>query len=186
MGTITNEKAYMIIGNGDIAGAITDREDVTFFASGVSDSRCSDGNKFRREKNLLITMPRHTHLVYFSTLSIYYHHSPYIVHKKNMEEMVKMLFNSWTIIRIGNIDWGKNPNTLINYLRANPSAPIQQVWRHIISKEEFQYWLAMIPVKQRNEMNIPGKMVWVPALAVALQQDTSVLGLNGLINLLTP
>jgi hypothetical protein len=154
----------MIIGTGDIASVIKDKENITFFASGVSDSRCSDMNKFDREVELLKTMPRHRHLVYFGSLSIYYSWTPYVAHKKRMEQLVKDLFDSYTIVRIGNISWGKNPNTLINYLKAHPEAKIQQVYRHIIDKDEFLYWLDKILIGERNEMNCPGKMVWVPDL----------------------
>lgn len=159
----------MVIGKGDIASAIIDRDDVIFFASGVSNSACSDPAKFKREEDLLKTMPRNIHLVYFSTLSIYYNWNPYVAHKKRMEQLVKDLFQSYTIVRLGNISWGTNPNTLLNYLKANPKAEIQKVYRHIIDKEEFQYWMRVILVKQRNEMNCPGKMVWVPDLAKELK-----------------
>lgn len=159
----------MIIGHGDISSVLIDRDDVTFFASGVSNSRCSDPLKFKREENLLKDQPRHIHLVYFSTLSIYYNWSPYVAHKKRMEQLVKDLFQSYTIVRIGNISWGTNPNTLLNYLKAHPEAEVQKTYRHVIDKEEFQYWLNMIPVKQRNEMNVPGRMVWVPDLARSLR-----------------
>ena len=154
----------MIVGHGDVASVLKDREDVTFFASGVSDSKCSSLGKFNREAKLLLQMPRNVHLVYFSTLSIYYTWNPYVAHKKRMEQLVKDLFQSYTIVRIGNISWGTNPNTLINYLKAHPKAEIQNVYRHIISKEEFQYWMEKILVGERNEMNVPGKMVWVPDL----------------------
>lgn len=155
----------MVIGHGDIASVLIDREDITFFASGVSDSKCSDPTKFKREENLLKEQPRHVHLVYFSTLSIYYNHSPYVAHKKRMEQLVKDLFQSYTIVRIGNISWGENPNTLINYLKAHPEAEVQKTYRHVVDKEEFQYWMGMILVKQRNEMNVSGKMWWVPEMA---------------------
>lgn len=158
-----------IIGHGDVASALIDREDITFFASGVSNSRCSDPAKFKREEDLLKTMPRHIHLVYFSSLSIYYHWSPYVAHKKRMEQLVKDLFQSYTIVRIGNISWGTNPNTLINYLKAHPEAEIQKTYRHIVDKEEFQYWMTMIPVKQRNEMNVPGRWIWVPYLTYSVR-----------------
>lgn len=160
-----------IIGHGDVASVLIDREDITFFASGVSDSKCTNPFQFKREENLLKEMPRHIHLVYFSTLAIYYNWNPYVAHKKRMEQMVRDLFQSYTIVRIGNISWGGNPNTLINYLRAHPEAEIQKTYRHIVDKEEFQYWLGMIPLKQRNEMNVPGRMVWVPTLAEALKYD---------------
>lgn len=161
----------MIIGHGDIASVIEDVTNVTFFASGVSNSRCEDNREFQREFDLLLKMPQHQHLVYFSSLSIYYGSSPYVTHKKRMEMVVRAMFNSYTIIRIGNISWGKNPNTLINYLKAHPEAEIQNVYRHVIDKEEFQYWLKMIPVGVRNEMNVPGKRVWVPYLLADLAQE---------------
>lgn len=174
-----------IIGSGDIASVLIDREDIIFFASGVSNSKCSDPAKFKREEDLLKTMPRHIHLVYFSTLSIYYNWSPYVAHKKRMEQLVKDLFQNYTIVRLGNISWGTNPNTLINYLKANPNAEIQKTYRHIVGKDEFQYWLSMIPVKQRNEMNVPGRMVWVPQLIdkinTVIQNDRimEILGYEG-------
>lgn len=158
----------MIIGTGDIASILSNRDDVTFFASGVSNSSCSDPGKFKRESDLLKTMPRHVHLVYFSSLSIYYSHNPYVAHKRRMELLVKDLFNSYTIVRIGNISWGKNPNTLINYLKAHPEAQILPVWRHIIDEPEFRYWMEKILVGERNEMNVPGEWVWVPQLATEL------------------
>lgn len=161
----------MLIGTGDIASVLIDRDDITFFASGVSNSKCSDPAKFKREEELLKTMPRHIHLVYFSTLAIYYNWNPYVAHKKRMEQMVKDLFQSYTIVRLGNISWGTNPNTLINYLKAHPEAEIQKVYRHVVDKDEFQYWLSMIPVKQRNEMNVPGRMVWVPDLVLQIDMQ---------------
>lgn len=161
----------MIIGSGDISSVLTDRDDLTFFASGVSDSSCSDLTKFKREADLLFKMPRHQHLVYFSTLSIYYGHSPYVAHKKRMELLVRDLFQSYTIVRIGNIDWGKNPHTLINYLRANPDAMVQEVYRHVISKDEFLYWMDMIKPGTRNEMNVPGVRWWVPDLVRSIDRQ---------------
>lgn len=158
----------MVIGHGDIASAIIDREGITFFASGVSNSRCEDVEEFDRERKLLVTMPEN-HIVYFSSLCIYYSNSKYAEHKKTMEWYIKKWFRSYTIMRLGNISWGTNPNTLINYLKAHPEAEIQKVYRHIIDKDEFQYWLNMIPVGQKNEMNVPGKMVWVPDLVKSFE-----------------
>lgn len=155
----------MIIGNGDIASVIIDKENITFFASGVSNSRETDNLKFLRESALLGRQDKNRHLVYFSSLSIYYSDTPYTRHKKIMEDLVsKSLFKSYTIIRLGNISWGKNPNTLINYLKAHPEAEIQKVYRHIVGKDEFQYWLSMIRVGEKDIMNVPGIRWWVPYL----------------------
>lgn len=155
----------MIIGNGDIASAIIDKENITFFASGVSNSSCKDIREYSREVKLLISMPTDQHIVYFSSLAIYYYDAMYVDHKKVMESHINKLFKSYTIIRLGNISWGKNPHTLINYLKAHPDADIQNVYRHIVDKDEFQYWLSMIRVGEKDIMNVPGKRFWVPELA---------------------
>lgn len=164
----------MIIGHGDIASAIIDREDVTFFASGVSNSACIDVNEYSKELVLLDSMPRGKHIVYFSSLCIYYSHSMYADHKAGIEREIKKWFDAYTIIRLGNISWGKNPHTLINYLKAHPEAEIQKVYRHIVDKKEFQYWLSMIRVGEKDIMNVPGKMVWVPDLAFSLNINAQI------------
>lgn len=172
-----------VIGHGDIASAIIenglDKENVTFFASGVSDSRCSSPYQFNREFELLREMSRHTHLVYFSTLSIYYGFSPYIAHKKKMEQWVRISFDSYTIVRLGNISWGSNPNTLINFItgciKENRPFDIQQAYRYIIDKEEFIHWMKMILIRERNEMNIPGVRWWVPDLVEKIKKEINEL-----------
>jgi len=154
----------MIVGNGDLASALIDRDDVTWFASGVSDSSIASIDQFAREEILLSKQPKDKHLVYFSSLCIYSSIRPYAQHKQVMEQYVDNHFNTYTIVRIGNIDWGTNPNTLLNFLKSNPDAEYREVYRHILSKKEFQYWMGKIQVGTKDIMNIPGKMVWVPDL----------------------
>ena len=156
----------MIVGSGDIASILTDRSDLTFFASGVSNSQCTDVNEFERERALL--QQQRGHIVYISTLAIYYGDSMYVQHKKVMENLVRQ-FPSYTIIRIGNITWGKNPHTLINYFRNNPHAPVQEVYRYLVDLPEFLHWVNMIRVGQKDEMNITGRRVWVPDLAASIR-----------------
>lgn len=158
-----------IIGRGDIATALTDRPDVIFMAAGVSDSKTTNPEPYQRELRLLMQQPKDCHLVYFSSLCIYYSNTEYARHKRIMENTIKNHFPGYTIVRIGNIYWGKNPNTLINFLRNNPDAHVQNTYRHIVSLEEFQYWMNLIIVPGRNEMNIPGRMVFVPELAESLR-----------------
>lgn len=158
----------MIIGSGDIGSVLKDREDVLFFASGVSNSAETRKSEFNREFNLLMNQDWNKHLVYFSSLSIYYSGSDYTRHKISMEHNIRFYFKNYTICRIGNIDWGCNPNTLINYLTRKISNDepyeVKEVYRHIISKDEFLYWMDLIPVGLKNEMNIPGRRVFVPDL----------------------
>jgi hypothetical protein len=149
-----------IVGNGDIASVLKDREDFIFFASGVSNSAEERESEFLREKDLLFSFADDKRrLVYFSSLSVFYKYRPYTRHKKKMESYVKM-WPKHTIIRLGNISWGKNPNTLINYLRAHPDAEIQTTYRYIINKEEFLHWMNMIP-DWNCEMNCPGRMMTI-------------------------
>lgn len=160
-----------IIGTGDIAQAIIDHPQVIFFCSGVSNSQCTDTEEFERERALLLRQPKQ-HLVYISTLAVYYGESMYVQHKRVMENLVRYGFPSYTIVRIGNITWGSNPHTLINYLRAHPEAPVQQTYRYLLDKEEFQHWLLKIRVGQKDEMNITGRMTWVPDLAASIKAES--------------
>jgi hypothetical protein len=160
----------MIVGHGDIAAALfengKDRDDFCFFASGVSNSAETRESEFQREIDLLMSQDIGMHLVYFSTLAIFYGSaSPYIRHKLFMESSVKAIFHFHTIIRIGNIAWGDtNPNTLINFIRnkikAREPFEVQDVYRYILEKEEFLHWINLIP-PWPVEMNLTGKRMLV-------------------------
>lgn len=160
----------MIIGNGDIGLALReiDSDDRTYFVSGVSNSREIRQSEFLREKGLLFEIKKAKHLVYVSSLAVYYLDTPYARHKRMMERLVKTLAHALraesTIVRVGNITWGTNPNTLINYLRARKingePLEIQNTERYIIDKDEFLYWVKMIP-DWSCEMNITGKRMSV-------------------------
>jgi len=152
----------MIVGTGDIASVLPDRDDLLFFASGVSNSSCTDQKEFDREAQKLFALERtgDIRLVYFSTLSIYEKNTLYIRHKREMEKVVKEWFPKYCIIRIGNIAWGKNPNTFINYITAKIKAgepyEIRDEWKYIVTKDEFLHWINLIP-NFNTEMNIPGE-----------------------------
>jgi hypothetical protein len=169
----------VIIGSGDIATALKennlDRNDIIFFASGVSNSSETRRGEFEREEDLMLNsirwdnrgmISKKVHGVYFSTLSIYYGSSRYVEHKKRMEDMFR---SNWqpntTIVRIGNITWGKNPNTLLNFFRNKiknqEQVELQDTYRYLLTELEFVHWIKLIPVGVRNEMNIPGTMMHV-------------------------
>lgn len=150
----------MIIGSGDVASVLPKRDDLLFFASGVSNSQEKKESAYKREIKLLLSQPPDAHLVYFSSLSVFYSDSRYAEHKRNMEFLVKLHFATYTIMRIGNIAWGKNPHTLINYLRAHPKAEIQDVYRYVITQDEFLHWINLIP-DWSCEMNCPGERLKV-------------------------
>lgn len=156
----------MIIGNGDIAKALklVDRDDLLFFASGVSNSQEMREAEYDREEYLLFRQPKDAHLVYFSSLSIFYNESRYVTHKMRMEKIIADRFSKFTIVRLGNITWGDNPNTIINFLRNkiknNEEFEVRDEYRYIIDKEEFLHWMRLIP-EWNCEMNITGKRMKV-------------------------
>lgn len=155
----------MIVGHGDIASVLPDRDTVIFFASGVSNSRETRESEYKREKELLLNQDKDKHLVYFGSLSVFYNkESRYTAHKKEMEDLVKATFPHYTIVRIGNITWGKNPHTLINYFRnARKNGRKIEIWdtyRYLVTKQEFLYWIGLIP-DWNCEMNIIGKRMKV-------------------------
>jgi len=165
----------MIVGNGDIASVLEDKEGLTYFASGVSNSSETREEEFEREKELLKKQDKSKHLVYFSSLCIFYSDSPYAEHKKLMEFYVSIWFKKYTIIRLGNITWGKNPNTLLNFFRNriknNEPFEIQDTFRYLVDKEEFLYWINMIP-SWNCEMNITGQRLKVQTIVNRIKMGT--------------
>lgn len=153
-----------IIGHGDIASILPNKKNRLFFASGVSNSQEKRGSQYTREKNLLLKQDRKSHIVYFSSLAVLYGHNRYTQHKREMEELVKQEFPRYAILRLGNITWGTNPNTLINYfrrqLKAGKPIKIQDTYRYIIDQDEFLHWINLIP-DWSCEMNITGRRMKV-------------------------
>lgn len=162
----------MIVGNGDIASALKDSliggdDSFLFFASGVSNSQETKESEYEREEKLLRVQPRDKRFVYFSTLSVFYGEGLYVRHKKYMESLVQLEFEEHTIIRLGNITWGNNPNTIINFLRnrLKDGKPliIRDETRYIVDKKEFLHWINLIP-DWNCEMNITGQSMTIKEL----------------------
>lgn len=154
----------MIIGSGDIASVLPDRKDLVFFASGVSNSRETRESEYKREEELLMKQNKNRHIVYFSSLCVFYSDTRYARHKKHMEELIKKNFKHYTIVRMGNITWGKNPHTLINHFKnlimKGQKIEIWDTHRYLVNKREFSHWISLIP-KWNSEMNITGQMLKV-------------------------
>jgi len=159
----------MIVGNGDIAKALRFAmrpadESFLFFASGVSNSQETRQEEYQREIDLLLQQDRSKHLVYFSSLCIFYLKSPYAEHKKYMESLIRLEFPKYTIIRLGNITWGDNPHTIINFIRNKiknrEEFKVKDEYRYIIDMDEFLHWIDMIP-DWNCEMNLPGRRMKV-------------------------
>lgn len=144
----------MIIGSGDIAKAIQDREGFIFYASGNSNRHPIKPCESDKEVGL------DEMFVYFSTLSIYYSDSEYTKHKIEEEQEIKRKLVNYCIVRIGNITWGDNPNTIINHLRKDQSR-IDDTYRYLIDQDELNHWLQLIPRYGKHEFNITGRRMKV-------------------------
>jgi hypothetical protein len=152
----------MILGRGNIASIIEDRKGFIFFACGESN------------RNELT----HRMFVYFSGLNIYYQdkikRNDYTEHKLHVEDCIKASIENYCIIRLGSITWGDNPNTLLNVLKRKVKEDEnyigEPVYRYLNSKEEVRHWCNMVPEKGKHEMNITGRMVFVPDLINEIKQ----------------
>ena len=164
----------MIIGKGSIAKVLKDRNDLLFFASGVSNSSCIDEKEYDREFNLLKTISLDQHIVYFSNLGIYYKKDRYTQHKINIEEYIRNNFKSYTIVRIEVCEWVTTSNTILNVFKKQLSQGIepiiQDTTRYILSLNEFLYWIDLIQSGVKNEMNILGRKLTIAQIVEEIKQ----------------
>ena len=110
----------MIIGSGLMAIACNgiDREDVLFFASGVSDSSEKDDREFQREENMLFTNIEKYHnkvFIYFGAIG---GGELYLRHKYKMQSIILQKTNNFIILNLSQVvGHGGNANTLFNAFR---------------------------------------------------------------------
>jgi len=161
----------MIIGKGDIASILNDREGAIFFASGVSNSSETNELAFKREIDLLSQQDKSKCLFYFSSISIddeLKKFNRYIIHKKQIEEYISNNFENYNIIRIGNITWGKNPNTFLNFLRKKINnkefVDIRDEFKYMIDKEQLLLLTDNLPLNGKNTISIFSRMAKVKDL----------------------
>lgn len=165
----------MILGKGDVASVLTDHPDLVIFASGVSNSSCTDPKQFEREYNLLKEQDRFKTLIYFSSIHVDQKFTPYFLHKLNMERFINMYFQNHNIIRIGNIDWGTNPNTFLNYLkhRIKHKLPVEIVdeYKYMITKNDLNMLVQSLPKKGKNKISAFSYMAKVKDLLYLNDHD---------------
>jgi nucleoside-diphosphate-sugar epimerase len=116
---------YTIIGNGQLAKAFKNFEinDVCVFASGVSNSNCTDKVEFERERKLLVETLKNNgtkKIIYFSSCALSaeeYFKNRYYEHKQNMEKIIKEYSSNYYIFRIPQL-FGDLflHNTLVNFI----------------------------------------------------------------------
>jgi hypothetical protein len=160
----------MIIGTGDIASILNDRDGAIFFAAGVSNSSETRESEFYREYELLDKQDTDKCIFYFSSISIddLSKNSQYIAHKRKMELLIKSNFQNYNIIRIGNIMWGTNPNTFINYIKNKikngEPVEIKDEYKYMIEKEQLVLLTDNLPLIGQNQISVFGKMAKVKEL----------------------
>ena len=160
----------MIVGNGDIASVLNDREGAIFFASGVSKSTETTESEFVREIELLKKQDTSKCIFYFSSITIddINKNSQYLEHKRKMELLIKSNFENYNIIRIGNITWGNNPNTIINYIKNKikngEPVEIKDEYKYVIDKEQLVLLTDNLPLIGQNTICIFGRMAKVKDL----------------------
>jgi nucleoside-diphosphate-sugar epimerase len=119
----------MIIGKGLIAREFSNYsalDDYLVFASGVSNSKSCTPADLQRERQLFLsTVKSHPsrRLIYFSTTSVNdpdLRETPYVIHKLEMEALVRTHAAHWQIFRLSNLAGASdNPNTVLNFLYHN-------------------------------------------------------------------
>jgi len=162
----------MIIGRGDIASILNDREGAIFFVSGVSNSLEKRESEYEREYKLLSEQDKTKCIFYISSITIdnkeKFEISRYLQHKKQMEDYIKNNFKNYNIIRIGNIAWGSNPNTFLNYIKSkvknNEPFFISDEYKFMINEKQLLSLTDNLPIDSQNQISIFGQMVKVKDL----------------------
>ena len=162
----------MIIGRGDIASILNDREGVIFFVSGVSNSLEKRESEYEREYKLLSEQDKTKCIFYISSITIdnkeKFEISRYLQHKKQMEDYIKSNFKNYNIIRIGNIAWGSNPNTFLNYIKNkvknNESFFLSDEYKFMINEKQLLSLTDNLPIDSQNQISVFGQMVKVKDL----------------------
>jgi hypothetical protein len=161
----------MIVGKGDIASILNDREGAIFFASGVSKSTETNESEFWREIELLDMQDKTKCLFYFSSITLddmSKIDNQYLAHKRRMELFIKSNFENYNIIRIGNITWGNNPNTFLNYIknRIKNQEPVEikDEFKYLIDKEQLLLLTDNLPLVGQNTISVFGRMAKVKEL----------------------
>ena len=106
-----------IIGKGMMAQAFlrSASNDCIFFCSGVSNSSEINRVEFNREVELFKKTIKNKTVIYFSSYIAESSSTPYALHKKNMENIIKDSCQKYLIIRLPGVVGLASNNTLISY-----------------------------------------------------------------------
>jgi hypothetical protein len=85
-----------------------------------------------------------------------------------MELLIKSNFQNYNIIRIGNIAWGSNPNTFINYIKNKikngEPVEIRDEYKYMIDKAQLVLLTDNLPLTGQNQISVFGRMAKVKDL----------------------
>lgn len=180
MKEMTQTNQTEIIGHGAIAQALEGIDKpFLFFASGVANSHETNEAEYKREYDLLMKQDTRKHLVYFTSLVVFTDPARrYSQHKAEMEEIIKVVFPSYSIIRVGNPAWATNPNQLVPFIRQKLESgtpfDVYDEYRHYLTKDEFRYWVNLIPEDRNSEMMITGERMKVKDLIERVKNDFNI------------
>ena len=151
------ESGVVVIGSGMIAGAmrnVSGWDNDVVFSSGVSNSGEKNEDSYVREiillNNQLEKLDQSSFIVYFSTTSIYdtaKTGNPYILHKLNVESILRSSNKNYIILRLPNlVGLSTNPNTLTNYfadrIRSGKEVSLNRyAIRHLIDVDDLPFIL---------------------------------------------
>ncbi len=132
-----------IIGRGMMAQAFTKSvsDNCIFFCSGVSNSRETNRAKFNREVELFEKTVKNKTVIYFSSYIAEASITPYALHKKNMENIIKDTCQKYLIVRLPGVVGLTRNNTLISYfikmILSNKVIKLQEkARRHLIDVQD--------------------------------------------------
>ena len=151
----------MIVGRGIVAtsmqGSMTD---ATIFASGVSNSACTDPLDFLREKELILSQRRDRKFVYFSTCSLSDNSAmnEYLRHKLHMERIISENFDDWNVLRLPTVvGLGGNSTNFFNHIskRLREGSTVtahMPLLRHLLDADHILPLVSSVIDKTNNEV----------------------------------
>jgi dTDP-4-dehydrorhamnose reductase len=159
----------MICGNGLVAQTLfkyQEDKSILIFASGVSNSQERNEEAFIREKKMLLSnRSTSAKIVYFSSCSIFDSGSSenrYVMHKKEMEEIVASQFEKYLIVRLPLlISRAPNPYTFFNFIRKcivdQDQIRVQKnAWRYLFDAEDLKFLIpiALEEINSNSRLNM--------------------------------
>jgi hypothetical protein len=93
-----------------------------------------------------------------------------------MEDIIRANWKNYTIIRMGNITWGRNRRCMIPFFKdlhkRGGTPDIQDVYRYVTTIKEFQHYMRLMKRNPTKEFNITGKIMKVKDIWEAVKNGS--------------